>query len=112
MPELSLTPDYVARLIVKMRGVQGRENTTDPQSGSNAPDDNVIEALRNRGASGLHPAISPAREYAKRSADFLQVSKQNWSGCCGPGVVTPNPKIGRTLSNWRATGAKHQRRTT
>jgi hypothetical protein len=46
MPELSLTPDYVARLIVKMRGVQGRENTTDPQSGSNALDDNVIEALQ------------------------------------------------------------------
>jgi len=46
MPELSLSPDYVARLIVKMRGVQGREGLTDPQSGSNAPDDDEIDALQ------------------------------------------------------------------
>jgi hypothetical protein len=46
MPDLSITPDYVARLIVKMRGIQGRENVTDPWSGSNASDDNVIDALQ------------------------------------------------------------------
>jgi hypothetical protein len=46
VPELSLTPDYIARLIVKMRAVQGRENLTDPMSGSNAPDDNEIDALQ------------------------------------------------------------------
>jgi len=42
VPELSLTPGYIARLIVKMRAVQGRENLTDPMSGSNAPDDNEM----------------------------------------------------------------------
>jgi hypothetical protein len=46
MAELSLAPDYVARLIVKLRSVQGRENVTDPQSGSNAPDDGEIDALQ------------------------------------------------------------------
>jgi hypothetical protein len=46
MPDLSLSPDYLERLIVKLRAVQGREDVTDADSGSNASDDNMIDALQ------------------------------------------------------------------
>ncbi len=47
MADLTLSPDYIGRLIVKMRAVQGREGVTDADSGSNPADDNMIDALQN-----------------------------------------------------------------
>jgi hypothetical protein len=46
MPELTLPSDYLGQLIVRMRAVQGREDETDTDSGSNATDDQAIDALQ------------------------------------------------------------------
>jgi Protein of unknown function (DUF3775) len=43
---LSISSDYLARLVVKTRGLQAREGEVDPRSGSNATDDNMIDALQ------------------------------------------------------------------
>lgn len=43
---LSIDPDYLARLIVKVRGIEAREGVTDPDSGSNATDDGMRGALQ------------------------------------------------------------------
>lgn len=45
-PDISVPVDYVERLAFKASGVQGREAVTDPDSGSNASDDNMIDALQ------------------------------------------------------------------
>lgn len=44
--ELSVTPDYLARLIVMVRGIQGREGLVDEESGSNPTDDDAADALQ------------------------------------------------------------------
>jgi hypothetical protein len=46
VPDLTLTPDYISRLIVKVRAVQGREGTVDIDSGSNPTDDNMVDMLQ------------------------------------------------------------------
>lgn len=46
MPSLTLSPDYLARLIVKTRGVQAKEAVADPQSGSNPIDDQMRDVLQ------------------------------------------------------------------
>jgi hypothetical protein len=46
MVTLSLPSDYLARLIVKMRGLQAREGEVDERSGSNASDDRMIDAVQ------------------------------------------------------------------
>lgn len=46
MTDLSITPDYLGRLIVKLRGLQARAGEVDEDSGSNAPDDNMIDAVQ------------------------------------------------------------------
>lgn len=46
VPDLSLTPDYISTLIVKMRAIQGREAPVDEDSGSNGIDDRMADALQ------------------------------------------------------------------
>ncbi len=43
---LSITPDYLARLIVKVRALEAREGVVDPDSGSNATDDGMRDVLQ------------------------------------------------------------------
>lgn len=43
---LSIDPSYLARLIVKVRGLEAREGVTDPDSGSNATDDGMRDVLQ------------------------------------------------------------------
>jgi hypothetical protein len=45
-PNLSLPLDYLARLIVKTRGVQAKEAVADPDSGSNPIDDGMRDVLQ------------------------------------------------------------------
>lgn len=45
-PELSIAVDYIERLSFLVDGAQGREGVSDPDSGSNAADDNMIDALQ------------------------------------------------------------------
>lgn len=44
--ELLLTETIVSNLVLKIRGVQGREAVSDPNSGSNPIDDGMIDALQ------------------------------------------------------------------
>ncbi len=46
MPTLSIPNDDLAQLIVRMRGLQAQEGEVDPDEGSNAIDDNAIDALQ------------------------------------------------------------------
>lgn len=45
-PELTLSPDLVSSLVLRLRAVQGREAISDPNSGSNPIDDGMIDALQ------------------------------------------------------------------
>ena len=45
-PELILTETVVSNLVLRLRGVQGREAVSDPNSGSNPIDDGMIDALQ------------------------------------------------------------------
>jgi hypothetical protein len=45
-PTLALPSDYLARLIVKTRGLQAREGEVDPNPASNPTDDGAREALQ------------------------------------------------------------------
>jgi hypothetical protein len=49
MPELTVSPDKVAFLIEKARAFDVKEGVTDPDSGSNASDDQMIDVLEDRG---------------------------------------------------------------
>lgn len=44
--QLSLAPDYLARLIVKLRAIAAKEVVVDPDSGSNAIDDDMRDVLQ------------------------------------------------------------------
>jgi hypothetical protein len=46
MVTLSIPSDYLARLVAKMRGVQAREAEVDVDTGSNAADDRMIDAVQ------------------------------------------------------------------
>jgi len=43
---LSISSDYLARLIVKARGIQAKADEVDPDSGSNAIDDGMRDILQ------------------------------------------------------------------
>jgi hypothetical protein len=49
MPELSISAEKVGFLIEKMREFDVKEAATDPDSGSNATDDNMIDVLEDDG---------------------------------------------------------------
>lgn len=46
MPTLSLPTDYLARMILKVRGLQAQEGEVDVASGSNPADDRMIDAVQ------------------------------------------------------------------
>lgn len=46
MTTLSLPTDYLARLILKARGLQAQEGEVDASSGSNPTDEGVIDAVQ------------------------------------------------------------------
>jgi Protein of unknown function (DUF3775) len=46
MPTLSLPADYLARLILKARGLQAQSGEVDTGSGSNPTDDRMIDAIQ------------------------------------------------------------------
>src|SRR5436190_15911441 len=49
MPELTISPDKVAFLIEKAREFDVKEAASDPDSGSNAADDDMIDVLEDNG---------------------------------------------------------------
>jgi hypothetical protein len=58
MPELTVAPEKVAFLIEKTREFDVKEDTTDPDSGSNATDDNMIDVLEDDGGDAVAQEIS------------------------------------------------------
>jgi hypothetical protein len=50
MPELTISPDKVAFLIEKAREFDVKEDASDPDSGSNAADDDMMDVLENSGS--------------------------------------------------------------
>ena len=50
MPELTISPDKVAFLIEKAREFDVKEAGSDPDSGSNAADDDMIDVLEDNGS--------------------------------------------------------------
>ena len=49
MPELAISPEKVAFIIEKAREYDVKEGDTDPDSGSNAADDDMIDVLEDNG---------------------------------------------------------------
>ena len=49
MPDLAISTENVAFLIVKAREFDAKEANSDPDSGSNATDDNMIDVLEDNG---------------------------------------------------------------
>lgn len=58
MPELSISPEKVAFLIEKAREFDVKEAASDPDSGSNAADDDMIDVLMDSGKDPVVREIS------------------------------------------------------
>lgn len=43
---LSISSDFLAGMVVKVRGIQAKEGLVDPDSGSNPTDDNMVDVLQ------------------------------------------------------------------
>lgn len=67
MPTLSIPNDDLAQLIVRLRGLQAQEGETDPDEGSNAIDDNMIDAIQDTpGDLTRRQVMSIVRDYDDR----------------------------------------------
>ena len=49
MPDLAISPEKVGFLIAKAREFDVKEGSTDPDSGSNGADDNMVDVLTDNG---------------------------------------------------------------
>jgi hypothetical protein len=58
MPEMTVSPEKVAFLIEKTRQFDVKEGATDPDSGSNATDDNMIDVLEDNGSDPVEQEIT------------------------------------------------------
>lgn len=58
MPELNVAAETVAFLIEKTREFDVKEGVTDPDSGSNATDDNMIDVLEDDGSDAVTQEIA------------------------------------------------------
>jgi hypothetical protein len=58
MPNLAISTDDVAFLIVKAREFDVKEANSDPDSGSNAADDNMIDVLEDNGCDPVASEIA------------------------------------------------------
>src|SRR4029450_4634255 len=58
MPTLTISPEDVGYLIVKAREFDVKEANADPDSGSNATDDNMIDVLEDNGSDPVASEIA------------------------------------------------------
>jgi hypothetical protein len=58
MPDLAISTESVAFLIVKAREFDAKEANSDPDSGSNASDDNMIDVLEDNGCDPVASEIA------------------------------------------------------
>ena len=70
MPELAISAEKVGFLIEKMREFDVKEETSDPDSGSNASDDNMVDVLED---DGDDPVVSEITGFIKAMSDDEQI---------------------------------------
>ena len=70
MPDLAISTESVAFLIVKAREFDAKEANSDPDSGSNAADDNMIDVLEDNGSD---PAASEIVGFFKSLTEEEQI---------------------------------------
>ena len=70
MPEISISPEKVAFLIEKTREFDVKEGATDPASGSNAIDDNMIDVL---GDNGHDPVVQEITGFVRSLTEDEQI---------------------------------------
>ena len=58
MPELTISPEKVAFLIEKARAFDVKETDTDPDSGSNAADDGMVDVLEDNGRDPVQSELT------------------------------------------------------
>ena len=70
MPELAISAEKVGFLIEKMREFDVKEETSDPDSGSNASDDNMVDVIED---DGDDPVVSEITGFIKAMSDDEQI---------------------------------------
>ncbi|WP_407158473.1 DUF3775 domain-containing protein [Bradyrhizobium sp. STM 3557] len=70
MPELTISPDKVAFLIEKAREFDVKEAASDPDSGSNAADDDMLDVLED---SGSDPVVREITGFIRALTEDEQV---------------------------------------
>jgi hypothetical protein len=70
MPDLAVSTEDVAFLIVKARAFDVKEADSDPESGSNASDDNMIDVLED---NGCDPVASEIAGFFKSLSEEEQI---------------------------------------
>ena len=70
MPELTISAEKVGFLIEKMREFDVKEEVSDPDSGSNAADDNMIDVLED---SGDDPVVREITGFINAMTDDEQI---------------------------------------
>jgi hypothetical protein len=70
MPELSISPEKVAFLIEKAREFDVKEAASDPESGSNATDDDMIDVLMD---SGKDPVVREIKGFIRALTEDEQI---------------------------------------
>ena len=70
MPELAISPEKVAFLIEKAREFDVKEESSDPDSGSNATDDNMIDVLEDNASD---PVMREIRGFINALTEDEQV---------------------------------------
>jgi hypothetical protein len=70
MPDLAVSTEDVAFLIVKARAFDVKEADSDPDSGSNASDDNMIDVLED---NGCDPVANEIAGFFKSLAEEEQI---------------------------------------
>ena len=87
MPELTISAEKVAFLIEKAREFDVKEGASDPDSGSNAADDNMIDVLEDNGNDpvvqrdhGLHRRDDGGRAGRSRRLDAARARRRHPRG--------------------------------
>src|SRR3954453_14021752 len=90
MPELMISPEKVGFLIEKARQFDVKEAASDPDSGSNAADDDMIDVLEDDGRDPVardrrfHRGAERGRADRPRRADAARPRRWNPRGMEGP----------------------------
>ena len=86
MPELAISAEKVGFLIEKMREFDVKEEVSDPDSGSNSADDNMIDVLED---DGDDPVVGEITGFTESLKTATLSGSSPWSRQCSYSVL-PN----------------------